>query len=159
MSVQAISESIQARLRQHLIADRVAAGQPALVEMVYSHRDYAAVPEDVMVFPSAAVVYAGYTPLQTPGNVASTAGIQQLGFQFLVVINVSNAGDTGTGEGVQDEVSPLFDACLDALLGFRPIPKFTPLKLDPAPGAAVSDAGFGYYPLAFTTAATYRGNP
>ena len=25
--------------------------------------------------------------------------------------------------------------------------------------AAVSDAGFGYYPLAFSTTATYRGNP
>ncbi len=159
MSIEAISKAIQDRLTQQLITDRQAAGLPPLLETVYGHTDYAAVPEENIVCPSAAVVYSGYTPQQTPGNAANMAHVQLVAFSWLVVLNVSNAGDTGTGEGVQDEVSPLFDACMQALLGFRPVPGFTPLKLDPAPGAAVSDAGFGYYPLAFTTAATYRGKP
>jgi len=155
MSVSAISKAIQARLTQGLITDQVT----PLVDMIYSQRDYLAVPENNMVCPSIAVVYSGYTPTQTPGQAANTAMNQEVSFQFLIVLNISNAGDTATGEGVEDEVSPLFDACMELLLGFRPAAGFKPLKLDPAPGAAVSDAGFGYYPLAFTTARAYRGKP
>lgn len=159
MSVNTLSLAIQDRLRKFLVTDRVSAGQLPLVELVYGHQDYAAMPESNMVCPSVAVIYSGYTPQATPGNVTNTAHIQLVGYSFVICINVSHAGDTGTGEGVQEEVSPLFDACMEALLGFKPGKPFTPLKLDPAPGAAVSEAGFGYYPLAFTTARTYRGNP
>lgn len=159
MSVAAISKSLQDRLRQVLIDDRVSAGQLPLAEVVYSAREYEAVAENVMVCPSVAVIYSGYTPIQTPGQAANQATHQQVGFQFMVVLNVSSAADTATAEGVQDEVSPLFDAALQALLGFRPLKGFLPLKLDPAPGAALSSAGFGYYPIAFTTAAAYRGTP
>lgn len=158
MSVQVISVAIRQRLTQRLVTDREAAGLPRLALEVYSHRDYALLPEDGLICPSVAVVYGGYSPIQTPGQTIKTAAIQQIGFQFLTVINVSSAADTHTGEGVQEEVSPLFDACLEALLGFVPAKGFSGLKLDPAPGAAVTEAGFGYYPLAFTTAATYRGN-
>lgn len=155
MSVSVISKAIQERLRKGLITDLAI----PLVEMVYSQRDYVAVPENNMVCPSIAVIYSGYTPVQTPGQAVVTAMNQQVAYQFLIVLNISNAGDTSTGEGVEDEVSPLFDACLELLLGFRPAPNFLPLKLDPAPGAAVSDAGFGYYPISFTTARAYRGKP
>lgn len=159
MSVAAISKAIQDRLQKVLIDDAKAAGTLPLAEVIYSAREYEAVPENNMLCPSVAVIYSGYTPIQTPGQAANTSSTQQVGFQFMVVLNVSSAADTATADGVQDEVSPLFDAVLQGLLGFRPIPKFLPLKLDPAPGAALSTAGFGYYPLAFTTAATYRGTP
>lgn len=159
MSVAAISKALQARLQQVLIDGPAAAGQPKLAEAIYSAREYEAVPENNMICPSVAVIYSGYTPIQTPGQSATQAAHQQVGFQFLVVLNVSSAADTFTAEGVQDEVSPLFDAVLQALLGFRPLKGFLPLKLDPAPGAAVSSAGFGYYPIMFTTAASYRGTP
>ncbi|QZI85828.1 hypothetical protein HXXDennis_26 [Xanthomonas phage HXX_Dennis] len=159
MSVAAISKALQARLRQVLIDAPTAAGQPALAETVYSAREYDAVAENNMLCPSVAVIYSGYTPIQRPGQAANQANRQQVGFQFLVVLNVSSAYDTATAEGIQDEVSPLFDAVLKALLGFRPLQGFLPMTLDPAPGAAVSSAGFGYYPIAFTTAASYVGTP
>lgn len=157
MSVAAISKAIQARLQKMLIDDPKAAGNLPLAETIYSAREYEAVAENNMLCPSVAVIYSGYTPIQTPGQAANTSSIQEVGMQFMVVLNVASAADTATADGVQDEVSPLFDAAMEALLGFRPVPKFKPLKLDPAPGAALSSAGFGYYPLAFTTAATYRG--
>lgn len=159
MSVAAISQAIQARLQKVLIDDRQAAGTTPLAEVIYSAREYAAVAENVMVTPSVAVIYSGYTPTQTPGQANNMAGIQEVAFQFMVVLNVSSAADTYTADGVEDEVSPLFDAAMEALLGFRPLAKFKPLKLDPAPGAALSSAGFGFYPIAFTTAATFRGTP
>lgn len=157
MSVAAISRAIQARLQKMLIDDPKAAGILPLAEAIYSAREYEAIQENNMLCPSVAVIYSGYTPIQTPGQTTNTSSIQQVGMQFMIVLNVSSAADTATADGVQDEVSPLFDAAMEALLGFRPTPKFLPMKLDPAPGAALSSAGFGYYPLAFTTAATYRG--
>lgn len=159
MSVAAISKAIQDRLQARLIDEPKTAGIVPLAEAIYSGREYAAVPESNMVCPSVAVIYSGYTPVQTPGQATNTAARQQVSFQFIVVLNVSSAADTATAEGIQDEVSPMFDAALKALLGFRPLQGFLPLKLDPAPGAAVSSAGFGYYPLAFSTAAHYAGTP
>jgi hypothetical protein len=127
-----------------------------LVRVVYAHQDYADVPEVNMETPSLAVVYNGYTPGE---RIQPAGAIQTVVLGFLIVINVSSALQTDRGDGVRMEASPIFDAVMEALLGWRPIPKFQPLKLEPAPGAALSDAGFGYYPVAFSTAATYRGKP
>lgn len=148
MSVVAVEAAIVARLKAQMLDIAV-----PLLKAVYAEQEYAALPERTMVTPSAAVIYQGYTPTQNikPG------GIQEIRFEYLVVLNVRSAKSTDTGQGVRDEASPLIDAALAALLGFRPIAKFQPLKLEPAPGAALSDAGFGYYPLAFSTLATYRG--
>ena len=151
MSVTAIEAALVARLTAKL-----GTGPSKLVEVVYGHQDYADVPEVNMVTPSLAVVYTGYVP----GTKADQAGvIQSIAFGWTIVVNVASAEQSARGDGVRAEASPIFDAVLEALLGWRPLPKFQPLKLEPAPGAAVSDAGFGYYPLAFSTTATYRGNP
>lgn len=148
MSIVAIGEAMVTRL----VATVEAAN---LVKAVYSHTDYAALPELSMLTPSLAVIYNGYTPEQT----SHEGSVQNVGFNFLVVVNVRNARNPGTGAGVRDDASPVFDAVMDALLGWRPIPKFRPLRLAPAPGAALSDAGFGYFPLSFSTVGTYRGQP
>lgn len=150
MSITAVEAALVDRLTQRL---KVELG---LVELVYAHQDYAAVPEVNMVTPSLAVIYTGYTP----GTKADQAGmIQSLALGWTIVVNVASAQQSDRGDGVRLEASPIIDAVLEALLGWRPIPKFQPLKLEAAPGAAVSDAGFGYYPVAFSTAATYRGKP
>ena len=154
MSVKALEDAIVARLKAQLM-DAPELAAPLVLE-VYGHQDYADVPEVNMVTPSIAVVYTGYTP----GERADKAGlIQSIAFGWTIVVNVASAEQSARGDGVRAEASPNFDAVLEALLGWRPLPKFQPLKLEPAPGAAVSDAGFGYYPLAFSTTATYRGNP
>lgn len=147
--------AIEAALVDRLVA-KLATGPDALVKVVYGHQDYADVPEVNMVTPSLAVIYTGYVP----GPKGDQAGaVQSIAFGWTIVVNVSSAQQSARGDGVRAEASPIFDAVLEALLGWRPIKKFQPLKLEPAPGAAVSDHGFGYYPLAFSTTATYRGNP
>jgi len=149
VSVTVIESALVARLVAQLKV-------PGLVREVYAQVDYERVTEQAMVTPSVAVIYSGYYL----GDKVGTAGvIREVGFNWLVVVNVRNARSTATGQGVRDEASPIFDAVLEALLGFRPSPKHKPLQLEPAPGAALNDAGFGYYPLAFSTLATYRGNP
>lgn len=149
MSITAVEAALVDRLTAVVKTDR------ELVQMVYAHQDYADVAEVNMVTPSLAVIYNGYTPGGQPGDKAPP--VQSIALGFIVVVNVASALQTDRGDGVRLEASPIIDAVLEALLGWRPIPKFQPLKLEPAPGAAVSDAGFGYYPLAFSTTATYRG--
>ena len=151
MSITAIEAALVDRLTLVLKTQR------ELVEVVYGHQDYADVPEANMVTPSLAVVYNGYTPGGSPGD--KPTPVQSIALGFLIVVNVSSALQSDRGDGVRVEASPIIDAVLEALLGWRPIPKFQPLKLEPAPGAAVSEHGFGYYPLAFSTTATYRGIP
>lgn len=154
MSVKALEDALVARLKAQLV-DAPELAAPLVLE-VYGHQDYADVPEVNMVTPSIAVVYTGYTP----GERADQAGtIQSIAFGWTIVVNVASAQQSARGDGVRDEASPIFDAVLAALLGWRPLKGFQPMKLEPAPGAAVSDAGFGYYPVAFSTTATYRGNP
>lgn len=148
VSIVDIEAAIVARL------DLLVRDGAGLVEQVYTHGDYADIPEGNMVTPSLAVIYAGYEPTANPGNAAH---IQLIAFNFTVVINVASALQSDRGDGVRAEASPIFDATLEALLGFRPLPKFKPLQLKPAPGAAISETGFGYYPLAFSTSAQYMG--
>lgn len=157
MSIKVLCDGIIARLKKGLIEDRIEAGQEPLLKAVYTETEYDAIQENVMIHPSAAVIYNGYTPRANPGQMKTIPGVQLVGMQFMVVLNIASAANTLTNEGVQDEVSPLFDAVLEELLGYRISSNFLPLALDPAPGAAVSRAGFGYYPVAFTTARTYRG--
>lgn len=149
MSITAVEAALVDRLTAVVKTER------ELVQMVYAHQDYADVAEVNMVTPSLAVIYNGYTPGGQPGD--KPVPVQSIALGFIVVVNVASALQTDRGDGVRLEASPIIDAVLEALLGWRPIPKFQPLKLEPAPGAAVSDAGFGYYPLAFSTTATYRG--
>lgn len=154
MSITLVEAAIVDRLKAKLIDAAVPAN--SLVEAVYAHQEYADVPEAVMVTPSVAVIYNGYTP----GPHADAAGtIQSVTLNWIVVVNVSSAQQTARGDGVRLEASPIIDAVFAALLGYRPLPKFKPLLLEPAPGAVLTDAGFGYYPLAFSTTATYRGKP
>lgn len=149
MSITTVEAAIVARLEATLKA-------ADLVRHVYAQTDYEKVTEQAMVTPSLAVIYSGYGL----GDKIGTAGmIREVAFNWLVVVNVRNARAPATGQGVRDEAGPIFDAVLEALLGFKPSPKHKPLQLEPAPGAALNDAGFGYFPIAFSTLATYRGTP
>jgi hypothetical protein len=154
VSIVAVESAIVARLVERLKVVAPAALAPGQVREVYTQAEYTSVPEANLVTPSVAVVYTGYTPGPKAAN-----SIQEIQFGWLVVVNVRNARNVASGQGVRDDASPLVETTLEALLGFRPIPKFKPLQLEPAPGAALTDAGFGYFPLAFSTAATYRGTP
>ncbi len=154
MSIPQLEQAILARLKATLkdVADPLV----PLVREVYSQTDYTAIQERAMVTPSVALIYTGY---HLGASIDPSRAIQEVGFDWLVVVNVRNAKNPSTGEAVRADAGPIFDAALAALIGWKPLPKFRPMKLEPAPGAALSDAGFGYYPIAFSTLGTYRGTP
>lgn len=152
MSVQAIAEALEARLIDKL-------KDAGLVSYVYSAGEFAQVEEDSQLTPAAAVIYNGYEVGDEVGN-----GVQQaVTLQFLVVLVTRSATGFARGSGAAEDVSPIFDALLAAVIGWRPpledgvFP--SPFKLAAAPGAAVSSQGFAYWPVAFNIRRTYRGTP
>lgn len=147
MTIKAVENAMVARLQSKLGAQ---------VGRVYTAAEVAQVEERSQVTPSVAVLYNGMTPTQELGGGA----VQEVAFQFLAVVTVRNARGAGTQEGARDDAAELVDAVLEALLGFRPLPGTCgPLKLEQAPGAGFTDAGFAYYPLAFEIRRSYRGTP
>lgn len=151
MSAQAIEAALADRLAERL--------KPDLVSYVYTAGEFARAPEDSQFHPALAVIYNGYTPGDTVGQ-----GVQQaVELEFLVVVITRSAVDFNHGGGAAEDASPLFDAVVQAVIGWRPklggsvFP--SPFQLAPAPGAAVSEGGFSYWPLAFTIRRTYRGTP
>lgn len=152
MSVQALESALVARLKDKLQA-------PGHVLHVYTAGEYAQTEERSQLTPAAAVIYNGYTPGDEVGQ-----GVQQaVAFEFLVVLITRSGVDFTQGGGAADDVSPIFDALLPAVIGWRPpiqgqgFP--SPFRLAPAPGSAVSEQGFAYWPAAFTIRRTYRGTP
>lgn len=147
MSFTAVESAIVERLKDKL---------GDLVLKVYSAAELAQVEEESQKTPAVMVAFDGYAPV-TP-NGGSQGKIQLVEKAWLVVPHVRSARDTRTHQGARDEASPIIDAVLQALIGWRPpIDGEMPLALAGAPGAAFTDAGFAYYPLAFTNRRTYRG--
>jgi hypothetical protein len=149
MTVHAIEEAMIARLTAKMITE------PAtpLVQNIYTAAQVAQMEERLQLSPSVTVIYNGY---RTAENLAQGA-IQQVILSYLVIVAVRNAKAAATSLGVREDASPILDAAMEALMGFRPITGASPLRLADAPGAGFSDAGFGYYPLAFEISRTYRG--
>lgn len=142
MSIVAIQTAIAARLQ-----DRVN------VKRIYTAAEIAQTEEQSQLTPNLALMYNGYRT----GEQLGLGQIQELTFEFLVIVTVRNAYNTATHDGARDEASPLIDAVMAALLGYRPVQGMGTLRLADAPAAAFSEAGFGYYPVAFEISRTYRG--
>jgi phage gp37-like protein len=145
MTVAVIEQAIVARL-QDKCGD--------LVDRVYTAGEVSQLEEQLQLTPSITVIYNGYRP---SGDIAGGV-IQGVAFEFLVVVAVKNARAAHRSIGVKDDASPILDACIEALLNFRPMQGGSILRLGDAPGVSFSEAGFAYYPLAFEITRTYRGN-
>jgi hypothetical protein len=143
------------------IVNRLVDKLGATVKKVYTAAELADVEEDSQVTPSVAVIYNGYAPVSAAGGQAATnlGKVQHIEKSYLVVVSLRNALNTRTRQGAREAAAPIVKAVLSALLGWRPanLPEEMPLQLAPAPGAAFTDAGFAYYPIAFTNRRTYRG--
>lgn len=147
MSWEAVETAIIARLQDKL---------GSLVNSVYSAAEFADVDEGSQFTPSAAVIYSGYNPTQTPGSAA--VKVQEVEASWLVVVAVRSAFHSRTKRGAREDSAPITRAVLEALIGWRPpIDGETPLKLAGAPEAQFSDKGTAFYPIAFTNRRTYRG--
>ena len=152
MSVQAIEAALVARLTERL-------KDAGHVVAVLTAGEFATMQEQSQVHPAAAVIYNGYEVGDEVGR-----GVQQaVELSFLVVLVTRSAVDFANGGGAADDVSPIFDALLPAVMGWRPtLPDGvfpSPFQLAAAPGAQVSGQGFAYWPVAFTIRRTYRGTP
>jgi len=147
MSFKAVEDAIIVRLQEKL-------GEA--VRYVYSAGELAQLEEESQKTPACMVAFNGYAPISP---VAGSLGkIQLVEKNWLVVVHVRNARGSRNQDGAREEASPIIDGVMTSLLGWRPpIENEMPLALASAPGTAFTDAGFAYYPIAFTNRRTYRG--
>lgn len=143
-----IETAIVERLRATLQAAEV-------VKFVYDTREYGAVEEESQLVPSVAVIYNGYQP----GEQVGQGAVQAVDLEFLVVAVARSSKGTLRASGAKEAASPIFSAAMVALVGWKPAPGLSRLKLAPAPGAGYSDAGFTYVPMAFKTTVVYTQQP
>lgn len=134
------------------LIERLRAVLPAEVKLL-SAADLAGVVENSQATPAVQLYHRGYRPVDEQ----ATGGVQQAEQTWIAVVVVRNAAGQRDGAATRESASALCDHVFAALLGFRPGPPFTALKLAQAPAAEWSRGGFGYYPLAFTTRLTVRG--
>ena len=134
------------------IVERLAEQCGDLVDRVYTAAEASQVDEQLQLCPNLTVVYNGYT---TAGDIAGGV-VQGVAFEFLVIIAIRNAQGTNRSTGAREDASPILDAVIEALLNWRPVDGGSILRLQDAPGATFSDAGFAYYPLALKVTRTYR---
>jgi hypothetical protein len=138
------------------IVDRITERLGALVRKVYTAAELSQVEEESQLTPSCSVVYNGYGPISSTNG--SLGKVQSIDKAWLVVVSVRHATATRTQAGARASAAPIVDGVLQAMLGWRPpIEGEMPFQLAEAPGAAFTDAGFAYYPIAFTNRRTYRG--
>lgn len=144
---------------EEAMVDRLTEKLGPMIKRVFTTSEYADVEESSQDTPNVAVIYQGYAPVSTPGGMYG-AKVQQIEKTFYVVVAVRSALNTRTRKGAREASAPIVQAIMDALIGWRSkaLPDEGPLQLAPAPGAAFTDAGFAYYPIAFTNRRTHRGS-
>lgn len=146
---------------EQAVVDRLKDRVGTMVKSVYTTAEYADIEEASQVTPSIAVIYQSMAPESTAGgNSATFAGrTQTIRKLFYVVVSMRNALNTKTSAGARDAAAPIVEAVISSLLGWRPanIPEEGPLQMAASPGPAFTDAGFAYYPIAFSNRRVYRG--
>lgn len=138
--------------QEQQILDRLKAKLPPEVH-IGTLTELEQVEENRQKAPAAWVIYDGYTvgPYVPPG---STQLVNQAWF---VVLTAKSAKGKGDNAGARDACGALALASLQALLGMH-LGGGKYLHLSEAPGPEY-DAGYCYLPLAFTNAATFKGQP
>jgi hypothetical protein len=121
---------------------------------VASLDDLERVPEMRQRTPAAWVVYDGYTVDKRIPSVPSVAQIRQT---WYVVIATKSAKGAGGVNAAKDAAGSLTTTALQALLGFD-LGAGKYLQVEEAPGPEY-DGGYCHVPLAFSNAATFKGQP
>lgn len=134
------------------IIDRLRAKLPPDVT-VEPLRELERVPQMRQKAPAAWVIYDGYDV----GSAVPPGGVQQITQDWYVVVAAKSARGNGDVNAARDEAGALADAVLKALLGYH-LGGGRYLQLRPAAGPEY-DAGYCHLPLAFSNAATFKGEP
>lgn len=137
------------------LQDRLPVKLPALADalQVIPARSLAGVLENAQSTPSVQVYPGAYRPVDEQDRGA----IQTIEQTWLVVIVVRNAADQLGGSAARADASEICEAVLSTLLAWSPGQPYSRLRLVAAPAAQWSKGGFGYYPIAFTTRLTVKG--
>lgn len=137
---------------EQTILDRLRERLPGVtVEPV---RELERVPELRQKAPAVFVIYDGYTVGQSP---VPTGQIQQITQEWFVVVAAKSARGNGGVEAARDQAGQMCEQVLSALLGFH-LGGGRYLRLSDAPGPEY-DGGYCHVPLAFSNAATFKGQP
>lgn len=137
---------------EQLILDRLREKLPAGTT-VEPLREIDRVPELRQRAPAVWVIYDGYTV----GQLIPPGVTQQIRQEWFVVVAAKSAKKNGEVGAARDEAATLCEAVLQALLGFH-LGGGRYLQLGDAPGPEY-DGGYCHVPLAFTNAATFKGQP
>lgn len=134
------------------IVARLVAYLPAGVHVAPLH-ELERVPELRQKAPAVWVIYDGYSV----GSSTPPGNVQQVRQEWYVVIAAKSARGAGAVDAARDEAAALCEKVLEALLGFH-LGRGRYLQLQDAPGPEY-DGGYCHVPLAFTNAATFKGQP
>ncbi len=136
---------------EQIIIDRLRTRLPdATVEPL---RELERVPELRQKAPAVFVIYDGYTV----GDVIANGAVQNIVQNWYVVIAAKSAKGNGNVSAARDQAAEMCEQVLGALLGFH-LGGGRYLRLAEAPGPEY-DAGYCHVPLAFTSAASFKGQP
>ena len=134
------------------IIDRLKAKLPPEVH-VAPMRELERVPEMRKKAPAVWVIHDGYTV----GAVIPPGTVQQIRQEWFVVVAAKSARGNGDTDAARDQAGEIAEQVLAALLGFH-LGGGKYLQLGDAPGPEY-DAGYCHVPLAFSNAATFKGQP
>lgn len=136
---------------EQVIIDRLRSKLPDIT--VEPLRELERVPELRQRAPAVFVIYDGYSIGETVGNGA----IQKISQDWYVVVAAKSAKGNGKENSARDKAAELCESVLEALLGFH-LGGGRYLRLADAPGPEY-DGGYCHVPLAFRSAATFKGQP
>lgn len=137
---------------EQLIVDRLRERMPDVT--VETLRELERVPELRQKAPAVFVIYDGFSVGASPPNVPH---VQQIVQEWYVVCAAKSARGNGETSAARDQASELAGRVLQALLGFH-LGGGRYLRLSDAPGPEY-DGGYCHVPLAFSNAATFKGQP
>lgn len=135
---------------EQIIIDRLRDRLPGVT--VEPLRELERVPELRQKAPAAFVIYDGYTVGE---SLAPTGGVQRINQEWFVVCAAKSARGNGDTNAARDQASEIAGKVLEALLGFH-LGGGRYLRLSDAPGPEY-DGGYCHVPLAFSNAATFKG--
>ena len=131
------------------IIAKLKADIPEVSGRVYSAAELEDIKEAQQITPAIHVIHAGDSICSRSGD-GSTQMFDQ---EYFVILAIRNAATQKTGEAARADAGEILCKILKTLQGFKPHSDCDPLKRTNAPSPGYG-AGYGYFPLAFTTRLT-----
>jgi hypothetical protein len=131
------------------LQERLQAGADKWARLIGTRKDLAAVAEEMQAAPAVYVVYDGFAVLDASPFEAVMA------HRWLVVVAVKTAAQTRESAPLNVEAGPYVWDVVDALHGFVPEGAVKALVPATPPRPYYSDAGFAYFPVAFSCEARH----